>query len=68
MSQLELHRILRQIRLSQGLSVKQVAKHLGMTSSALSHKEKGNVGFTLAQLDSYADLLGYELTFSVKRS
>lgn len=62
-----LYLVLRQIRLSQGLSQKSVADYLNLTSAALSNKERGRLGLTLEQIELYAEFLGYELTVSLKR-
>lgn len=62
-----LYTILREIRISQGITQRAVAQHLGITSAALSNKEKGRLGITQSQIESYADFMGYELTLSVKR-
>lgn len=67
MSQQPLYTVLRQLRLSQGVSQRSVADHLGLSSASLSNKEKGRLGITQEQIEDYAAFLGYELTLCVKR-
>jgi cytoskeletal protein RodZ len=59
--------LLRQIRLSQGLSQTGVAEHLGLRPAILCAKEVGREGMTLKQIELYADFLGYDLTLCLKR-
>jgi transcriptional regulator with XRE-family HTH domain len=67
MEYMALPMILRQVRLSQGLTQRTVANHLGINSNKLCAKEMGRESMNLRHIEMYAQFLGYELTLCVKR-
>lgn len=57
----ELGRMLRDIRVKQGWSQKDMAKELGSTQATLSYLENGKVNVTIDTLARYAEFFGYEM-------
>ncbi len=53
------------IRRNLGITQAQVARHMGISQSALSNLEAGNSQFTLSQLTRYAETLGVVIDFTL---
>jgi len=62
----EYAKVLRAIRLSEGFTQREVAIALGISHMGISHFETGTRSPNLAQLESWANVLGAEVVIGIK--